>query len=301
VRCLARQTAADRIELLLVVPSAAGRGDLPDGLGAFHSHRVIEIGPFDQVATGNTAGVRAATAELVVFAEDHSFPEPDWAAALIDRHREPWAAVGPVLRNANPATAVSWADFLMGFGQFAEPLPAGEVVVVAGHNSCFKREHLMRYGDRLEQALNPDWNAQRELRASGEGLFTEPRAVTRHLNNALMRPWVTHCFWAGWAAGNLRSAAWSPARRAVYALAWPLIAAVRLPPILRSLARVRAKTPVPRMTVPLLLVGLTIEALGQCAGHLTGGRGLAPRGERMREFGRIEHVPQSDRRALERV
>ena len=61
-----------------------------------------------------------AHAPIVALAEDHCFPEPGWADALIRAHQGPWAVVGPVVRNANPATIVSWCDFVIGYGPWME-------------------------------------------------------------------------------------------------------------------------------------------------------------------------------------
>ena len=105
---LARQTAVARLELLVVAPSATALGEPPAALARLPRWRVVEAG--DIAATGRVRAlaVREARAPIVVFAEDHCFPEPTWAAALLAAHAAPHAAVGPVLRNANPGTAVSW-------------------------------------------------------------------------------------------------------------------------------------------------------------------------------------------------
>ena len=42
--------------------------------------------------------------------------------------------MGPIVRNANPRTAVSWADYLLGYGPFADGTPGGEVDALPGHN-----------------------------------------------------------------------------------------------------------------------------------------------------------------------
>ena len=71
----------DRIELLIVCPREAQlRLDDDEAVG-FWGHRVIEIGLFGSVAVPNAAGVRAATAPVVVFCEDHAFPDRDWRKA----------------------------------------------------------------------------------------------------------------------------------------------------------------------------------------------------------------------------
>src|SRR5262249_35044767 len=96
-------------------------------------------------SAGHAAGVRRASAPIVALAENHSFPEPGWAAALIQAHRAApsRAAVGPELGNANPERAVSWAYLFSYFGRWAEPAAAGIVEVLPGHNPSNKRDILL--------------------------------------------------------------------------------------------------------------------------------------------------------------
>ena len=113
----------------------------------FSSVKVVPIDSAASVARANAAGIRAATSSVVALTEDHSFPDPEWAENLIKAHEQPWAAVGPAVRNANPATAVSWADFFIGYGPWAEPISAGTVDFLPGHNSSYKRAVLLEYED----------------------------------------------------------------------------------------------------------------------------------------------------------
>src|SRR5437588_133855 len=78
------------------------------------------------------------------------------AQALLAAHRGPWAAVGPVVRNANPSTSVSWADFLIGYGPWCDPAPAGDLDHLPGHNSSYKRAILLDYGSELEGLLEAE-------------------------------------------------------------------------------------------------------------------------------------------------
>ncbi|MGQ0539084.1 MAG: glycosyltransferase family 2 protein, partial [Gemmatimonadaceae bacterium] len=92
VAALTAQTARDRLELVLVTPRRAVLQ--PDGavLGAFGWHQVVEVADFGSLGPANAAGVRAARAPIVALAEDHCFPDPDWAQHLISAHEGPWAA-----------------------------------------------------------------------------------------------------------------------------------------------------------------------------------------------------------------
>src|SRR5437868_1606123 len=102
VRSLEAQSSRDLLELVIVAPSARAL-DLGQPELTWCRHiRIVESGTMTSLGAAYAAGVRSATAPVVALAEDHSYPAPDWAKALIERHGEPWGAVGPVVANANP-------------------------------------------------------------------------------------------------------------------------------------------------------------------------------------------------------
>ena len=113
IRYLRDQTVRDRLELIIVAASAETFEVDQSELKDFFRYRVIGVGNIGSIASANAAGLRQATAPVVAFVEEHSYPDPEWAEALIKAHQQPWAAVGPVMRNANPERLTSWADFLI--------------------------------------------------------------------------------------------------------------------------------------------------------------------------------------------
>ncbi len=108
IRYLRAQTVRHRLE-----PDNA---ELQD----FLQVRVVEVGAITSTGAARAAGIHQASAPVVAFAEDHSYPDPGWADALIEAHRQPWAAVGPAMANANPATLISWANLFLNFGPWVE-------------------------------------------------------------------------------------------------------------------------------------------------------------------------------------
>src|SRR5215831_3174664 len=110
VEHLRAQTVKDRLELVIVAPSAEQLAVSDSLVNDFFHVRVVAVGEVTSIARAHAAGIRQASAPVVVLAEDHSFPAAGWAEALIERHRQPWAVVGPVVRNANPDSLMSWAD-----------------------------------------------------------------------------------------------------------------------------------------------------------------------------------------------
>ena len=99
VRHVRDQTIAGQIEVLLIAPdeSDAAPFDAAETAG-LHSSRVITTGgPIPDVDAAAAHGIRASAAPVVASVEDHAYPEPTWAAALLDAYRAPggpWAAVG---------------------------------------------------------------------------------------------------------------------------------------------------------------------------------------------------------------
>ena len=118
---LRKQTARERLEVVVVASSASALGLDAEELKGFCRWRVVEVGRITSIGAANAAGVRGATAPVVALAEDHSFPDPTWAEVLIAAHQENWAAVGPEVDNANPDSVISWADFLLGYGPWMKP------------------------------------------------------------------------------------------------------------------------------------------------------------------------------------
>ncbi len=297
IGCLADQTVADRIELIVVSFEGEPADAPPPAVAALHSHRVIAPPGIRSVADAAAAGARVAAASVVAFGEDHSFPTPGWAEALLDRHAEPWAVVGPVVRNGNPRTIVSWADYVLGYGMYAEGHPGGEVAMAPGHNSSYKRAVLERHDEGLEQGLEAEWVFHSRLRAEGERICLEPRAIVRHTNFGMLRPFVTVTARHGRVSAAARAARWSLIRRVAYAAASPVTPVVRLRRILRALPPAQ-RARMPRRAVLLLAAGLCADAVGQAAGFARPASGDERAALARLELDRLRFIPPEDIAAL---
>jgi GT2 family glycosyltransferase len=241
---------------------------VPADLAAFAGYRVVEVGTVHSIAQANAAGIRSASAPVVALAEDHSFPSPRWAEALVEAHRGPWAAVGPAVRNGNPHSRISRADFLIAYGPWSTPAPGGVVHCLPGHNSSYKRAILIAYEPELEAMLEAETVLHWDLRARGYRLYLEPGAEISHVNFSRLAPWIHVQFHAGrvFAAARAEREGWSWPRRLLYTLAAPLIPPVRM-------WRIARRAPARRELVdalPMLVLGLVLDGVGQFAGYLAG-------------------------------
>src|SRR3990172_2232950 len=106
---LARQTVAEKLELVIVSP-ALSELDFDDIKSKpFQAVRFVEIDKIKSTGSSIAAGYLRATASIIAYAEEHAYPDPNWAEVLIKTHKQDYVAVGAALRNANPERLISWA------------------------------------------------------------------------------------------------------------------------------------------------------------------------------------------------
>jgi hypothetical protein len=242
----------------------------PDELEDFHGFQVVKPGEINSYGEALAAGVRAASAPIVAFSEDHVFPDPLWAETLIGSHKNGWAAVGPVIYNANPGSAVGWADILMGYSQWLYPNSGGEMNHIPGHNSSYKRDILLEYDPGLESFLEAESVLHWDLVSKGHKLYLEPSAKIYHLNFDYFSTYMSVNRQMGRMFAAARCQSWPKAKRTLFAFGSLLIPLVRFYRIARdysgSIGLLKSKPQV----YPILFAGLFMSALGEMAGYISG-------------------------------
>ena len=266
---LKQQTIAAQIELIIVAPTTSDFGLPSDAVAAFYGVKLIGLGRLLPISYANAEGVRYASGPVIVFAEDHALPEEDWAQALLGRHQDGYAVVGPAVRNANPTTAVSWADFFLSYGPWRLGRSGGEVRMLPGHNSSYKKSILVDQGDNLAASLEAESVFHEALRKKSERLFFEPRAIIAHLNFARLGVLLQVQFHYGRNYAARRCASWSLWKRLIYFLGSPMIPLVRLVRIFNQGFEIRNGPPLWRV-LAVLVADLVADGLGQTLGYLCG-------------------------------
>jgi hypothetical protein len=267
---LGRQTIADRIELLICAPEPDRFRVDPAAVAPLHSVRVLDAGDMSATGPARARAIREARAKVVAFTEDHSYPDPMWAEALLRAHDEPHAAVAPAIRNANPETLVSWADLLLGYGRWLAPGRRTEMDLLPGHNVSYKREVLLRYREDLDRLMEAETVLLWDLRRRGHTLLFEPAAVTAHTNFSRLFVWLDAQWHLGRVFAATRSTHWSAIKRAAFAAGSPGIPLVRLSHTLRYGIRNGLSIGRIARTLPALGAGLFIDFLAQATGVLLG-------------------------------
>lgn len=221
---LGEQTAANRLEAVIVAPDR--EAGTPGGavVEAFAAWQVVAVGPVENRGRAAASGVRAARAPVVALTENHCFPDPEWAERTIRLHRERgWDALGPAVENANPETTLSVCLHAAGYGLFPARGEGGPREELPLHNSSFRREALEDVDADLEYLMADERRLHATLVARGRTLYFEPSVVKRHINEATWSLLGGLAFDLGRRYGGLRAREWPLWRRVAYGMACPLL------------------------------------------------------------------------------
>jgi glycosyltransferase involved in cell wall biosynthesis len=296
VTSLRAQTVRERLELVIVCPSKDSLRLIESETDGFASICVIEFGEIRTLAVARVAGIHAASAPLVALGEDHAFPEPGWAEALIAEHRQPWAAVGPAFLNGNPGL-MSWMSLVMDYGRWLEPVTGGITDDVPGHNSAWKRDLLLEYGSALERMMQAPTLMHWDMQAKGHQLYLEPAAQVRHVNITRLHSFILDHFYGAQIFAAARASDWSWLQRLLYVAATPVLTARTLG---EWLSHIRRIAPAPKLLPrawPLLLLSLAIWSAGEMIGYVLG-MGKAEQRTLDYDANRGLHLSHSDRALL---
>lgn len=267
---VARDPTAGSIELLLGCAAPASVELDESAVGTFHSTRVIRCDMTSGSGEGRALAIREARAPVVAFGEDHCFPQAGWAAALLRSYEAPYAAVGPVVENANPTGLVSLADLLMGYGPWLAPGASGERDHLPGHNSSYKRDVLLALDGDLPMLMEAESALHWRLREEGHRLFQQAEARVAHTNFEAWGTWLPVSYHSGRVFAAVRAADWPPAKRIAFFLASPLIPLVRLTRHLRQAIHAGLPGALIARVAPVLAIGLVADAAGQAIGCIAG-------------------------------
>jgi GT2 family glycosyltransferase len=274
VGCLASvlaQEPSDRLEVLLF---ELAPGDPPPLPGSDHpSVRILRRPPDTLFSAAKAEAVRLASSPVVAFIEEHVRVHPGWAAALIEAHRGPWAGVGPEVHNGNPGIALSRTIQLINYHSWMPPAPRAEFGMLPGHNSSFKRDVLLSYGDGLQDLLRAEVLLHLRLHRDGHRLLLEPAAKIEHINESTLESAARGRFLWNRIYAPLRARAfgWSRTRRLAYVLGMPLVPFYSLARLFLFLARRRPEL-LPRAVAgsPALFMAQLAAGAGQSLGLLFG-------------------------------
>lgn len=292
---LKRQTVSGGLEVIIIAPSVKWAEDIGTELGVFNRYSTMEADLDEGLYDAWVTAIQRANAPIVALGENHAFPEPSWAEALIEAHKGPWAVVGCVFKNANPDTVNSWAQLYMTYGQFTEPASSGEVRDLPGHNSSYKRPLLLDYGKSLGTMLIRTNMLHMDLRSRGYALYLQSEARIDHINVSRTPSVFLDLFYNGWlytaALADYRKMA--PSARLKMIILEPAIILKHFLGTLGSIRRAGKGKELLPSALPIITAGLTFHLLGKIWGYIAG-YGSAQKRINSYEFDRYKHITQKD-------
>jgi hypothetical protein len=271
IAALNRQQSPDRVEIVIALPHGAARGIRHAELSGFARTVTVPVDAVVPLAPARAAAIRAAAARFVFIGETHTYAEPgfvDAIAAAFDDHS--CAAVVPAVVNANPQGLSSWVAYTFDYASWGPHRKSGWISDPLTHNVAYRRDVLMSLGDRLAAAVDGFEEAMwPELTRLGHRAWFAAEARLQHLNVGTPRGLLLERLACGATLGASRAARWTRPRRALYALASPLLVVVLAVRALRG-----GIGAVPASRVVPVVFGVLLSAMTKVAGEVAGYAGL---------------------------
>ena len=292
--CLLHQDVRDQLEIVVVDCGAPEAEPLP--YAEDPALCVLRMSPSDDFEEALVAGIRASRAPIVALLEEHCLVYPGWARALLQAHQSgEWGAVAGEQRAGNAEIGFSAAEAVVRGGDLYAPMSPGECAMFDGHNSAFRRDALLGYGDDLARYIQAEPILIWKMAQDGYRFYREPEARYLHLNETTLS--TNHRSYFHWNRnfGHMRATVfgWPWWKRLAFAAAIPLQPWKRWLSALFQMRHKDLHANVPNQLVALLL--FHFAAAGMALGMLFG-PGSSPERfayferELIRPYGRAAHA-----------
>ena len=218
-------------------------------------------------------GVRHSRAPIVAFVEEHCFVMFGWLKAVLAAFEGPWAAVGGEIHTANPGIGISDTVSMMNYTAWRPPAASGETVLIAGHNSAYRREALLSYGEALGPLLLCESNLNIKLGEDGYKLFVEPSVRFLHTNENKLSAIAAGYFLWHRMFGHYRPVQfrWSRSKKLIRLLMFPMMPFVRAAKMGFYTIRHRPdELGLYLRSMPFILIAQSYAAMGTAVGQVFG-------------------------------
>jgi glycosyltransferase involved in cell wall biosynthesis len=215
-------------------------------------------------------GIEQARADYIAIIEEHCVAREDWVRTILNIIKEPVAAVGGVVEDANYERLMDWAVYFTEYNSYMPPAERGAAADVCAANCVYRRELLLKY---LPPSGSGYWEAglNHKLKEAGEEFVSEPDLVVYHTGPFGLFYYLHQRFLFSRAFAGTRRESVSKVFRAAYLFLAPLLI-----PLLwaRTATRVFSKKQhigkflqvTPHM-IPITATYVAGEAVGFLAGH----------------------------------
>lgn len=177
LKSLEHQIKGNDIECLVV--DRAG-GEIADSIVRdFPWVKLISRPAGESVPDLRRQGITEAHADHVAIIEEHCTAREDWIATILSLIRQPVAAIGGVVEDAEYERLMDWAVYFTEYNSYMPPAEAGSTHDVCAANCVYRRDLLLKY---LPQEGSGYWEAglNHKLLSAGEKFISAPELVVYH-------------------------------------------------------------------------------------------------------------------------
>lgn len=257
----------ERSRMEVIVVEAAG-GGVRERLRAHRPEVVVIEAERMPIPRLRHLGVCRAQGKIVAILEDHGQVARGWASSLLEAHKGPWAAVGGAVENGKRGL-VNWAVFFCEYTPYMKPVLEGEATDLPGNNIAYKRPHLMRHAQVLEQGKWESW-INESLRADGARLASTNAAVVHHIKPFRLGYFVVQRFHFARSYAGMRRVDQSVLTRLVYGTGSLALPALLMARVTKTVLAKKRNLGWYLVTSPLVALFLSVGALGEMIGYLFG-------------------------------
>ncbi len=261
----------DDIELLLVNWEGYDYSVHAQGFAAV---RTVVFPRTGTLKNGLARALRLASAEIVVFLEDHTRIHGKWAERLPQIFKEKGVdAVGWTIVPYDRTSSASWSAYLVEYGLWGPGVREGYYPMIPGHNSSYRRSALMEFDAQLEYYLQSENLVQAEMARRGKRQYLTNEFTLAHAQFLSSFRYYWADFWYGWGYADTRqkTRSWGYGRRIFYAAIIPVKIFIRWAVLLKT---PRDPSFFPKGVVARHAFGITMGyltgVLGEMGGYLFG-------------------------------
>jgi hypothetical protein len=274
---LARQERAPATEIIVAyLPGTAGMQRLRDRYPEVVFEEVSDLRMYTRASGSRehhdeirARGLALARGETVALIEDHGIPAPDWSWKVVERHRQPIAAVGGAIENGVDRP-LNWAVYFCDFLRYQNPLPEGASSIASDANVSYKRSALLSIRPVWEEVFHES-AVNGALRSRGEIVALAPDIVLyQHRLGLRFLSALQERFVWGRSYAATRAGLAGKAHRMFWAVFAPVLPALILARMTR-MAMAKSRTLGPFIKALPLTAALVVSwSWGEFTGYATG-------------------------------
>ena len=214
-------------------------------------------------------GVEHAKGQIIAILEEHCLAAKDWIKTIVKAHENQCAAVGGSVLDDNYNRLRDWVTYFCEYNAYMPPVSSGVVNDVPGNNVSFKQDVLRKHLANLNHGY---WEAflYSSLQSEKAILFSDPGMEVYHRGPFDYGYYLRQRYLFSRAYSGARREFVPKGRRAIYALASPLLPALLLGRIAMRVWKKRCHVDKFLLCLPMLIPVSMVYVFGEVVGYLAG-------------------------------